>query len=290
VNTEDVRELLDRHGLRLKRDLGQNFLTSAAQADELAQLAGVESEDFVIEVGTGFGVLTRALASRARRVRTIEIDSGVVRTLEAESLLPPNVELLHADALEVPLAEWLSEEKGPARLVANLPYSAATPLLRKLLDLREDLVDWSVMVQKEMGRRLTAKRGSKDYGSFTIIHQLCVDLRELRVLGSDSFFPAPKVESSFLRIWPRQTPLLGPGELAEVEAIVRPAFQQRRKTVLNGLRAAGSVLPGVAGDERRERIAALLTGADIDPGTRPEQIGPTAWLALTRAVKAAGGE
>ncbi len=131
MKTAELRGLLDRHGLHLSRDLGQNFLTDAELADELARKAGAEAGDFVIEVGTGLGVLTRAIAARAARVRTVEIDAGLVRALRAEDLLPTNVELVHADAREVDLAAWAREaaEAGaPVRVIANLPYSVATPL------------------------------------------------------------------------------------------------------------------------------------------------------------------
>jgi len=109
MKTAELRALLDRHGLHLSRDLGQNFLTDADLADELARKAGAEAGDFVIEVGTGLGVLTRAIAARAARVRTVEVDAGLVRALQAEDLLPANVELVHADARELDFAAWARE-------------------------------------------------------------------------------------------------------------------------------------------------------------------------------------
>ena len=130
MNPSVLRELLDRHGLHLSRDLGQNFLTDADLALDLARRAGAREGDFVIEVGTGLGVLTRAIASLADRVRTVEVDSGLVRALEAESLLPENVELVHADAREIDWPGWIEAAGAPVRLIANLPYSVATPLLR----------------------------------------------------------------------------------------------------------------------------------------------------------------
>ena len=149
MNPSELRAVLDRHGLRLSRDLGQNFLTGDEIAEELALRAGASEGDFVIEVGTGLGVLTRALARRVARVRTVEVDSGLVRALEAEALLPANVELVHADAREIDWAAWIAEASDaghPVRVIANLPYSVATPLLRTLLDLRDGLEDWSVTV------------------------------------------------------------------------------------------------------------------------------------------------
>ena len=275
-----MRAILDRRGLYLRRELGQNFLTDERMAHRLADLAGVGPDDLVIEIGTGLGVLTRALARRARRVITIEIDSGLVAALREESLLPEGVELIHADALRLDLGEFARGSATPVRVVANLPYSAATPLLRRLLDLRGDLADWSVMLQREVAARIVAPVGGRDYGSLAVLHHLTVDAQVQQELAPGAFFPAPEVHSSFLRLWPRHTPLLEPGELAHVERVVRAAFGQRRKTVSNCLRAGAA---GLAGGDR-EAIEAALQAAGIDPQDRAERVEPARLLALARAL------
>jgi 16S rRNA (adenine1518-N6/adenine1519-N6)-dimethyltransferase len=290
MNLTRLRALLDEHGLRLSKDLGQNFLVDEALADELSRRAGAESGDFVIEVGTGLGVLTRALAHRAARVRSVEIDSGLVRVLQSEELLPENVELIHADARAVDWQRWIDEAGQPVRVIANLPYSVATPLLRRLLDLREGLEDWSVMLQSEVAARLVAETGSGDYGSLTILHRLVCDVDTIATVSPDKFFPRPKVDSSFVRIWPRskrgsQTEALGVGELERVERLVRAAFSQRRKRVTNGLsRIIEKRWPTLEKSARRERLEATLEHVGIDSGLRPERIEPEAWLALSRRL------
>ncbi|HIF93558.1 MAG TPA: ribosomal RNA small subunit methyltransferase A [Myxococcales bacterium] len=287
MNLSRLRGLLDEHGLRLSRDLGQNFLVDVGLADELARKAGASAGDLIIEVGTGLGVLTRSLAARVDRVRTVEIDSGLVRVLKSESLLAENVELVHADALEVDWKAWVDEANQPVRVIANLPYSVATPLLRRLLDLRDGLEDWSVMLQTEVAERLTADPGTKSYGSFTVLHRLVADVDRIASVSPSHFFPRPKVESSFIRIWPRKAQLLGPGELARVERLVRAAFSQRRKRLTNGLdRIAEKCWPDLTRGLRRERLEALLQTVGIDPGLRPERIEPEAWLALSREMDA----
>ena len=297
MNPSELRGLLDKHGLRLSRDLGQNFLTDAALADDLARRAGASEGDFVIEVGTGLGVLTRALAARVDRVRTVEIDSGLVRALTEESLLPANVELVHADALEIDWMGWLREAAGqPIRVIANLPYSVATPLLRTLLDLRDELEDWSVMIQTEVAERLVAKPGERAYGSFSVLHSLVADVDMIARLSPGSFFPKPKVDSSFIRVWPREKTRLRAGELEQVERLARAAFSQRRKRVTNGLaRIAERSWPALDKGGQREALEALFGTLGIDPGLRPERIEPDAWLALARAFEGAapqarGGE
>jgi 16S rRNA (adenine1518-N6/adenine1519-N6)-dimethyltransferase len=279
-----LRALLDEHGLRLSRELGQNFLIDTDLASELARKAGASAGDLIFEVGTGLGVLTRALAARADRVRTVEIDSGLVRVLESESLLPDNAELIHGDALEIDWRAWLDEANQPVRVIANLPYSVATPLLRRLLDLCDGLEDWSVMLQSEVAERLVADPGSKAYGSFTVLHRLVADVDTIAKVSPSHFFPRPKVQSSFVRIWPRANRELGEGELVRVERLVRAAFSQRRKRVTNGLGRVGEKRwPELDKGARRERLEALLATVGIDAGLRPERIEPSAWLALSRA-------
>jgi 16S rRNA (adenine1518-N6/adenine1519-N6)-dimethyltransferase len=287
VGLQFIRDTLARHGLRLSRERGQNFLVEEAMADRLAALAGVGEGDRVIEVGTGLGVLTRALVARGASVTTIEIDSGLVEVLRAESLLPEGVRLIHADALELDLPALVREGQetgaaasGQTRVVANLPYNVASPLLRRLLDLRHDLADWSVMLQREMADRLVARPGTKDYGSLTVLHALCADVSKELDLKPGCFFPAPKVGSSFVRLWPRADSPVADDELPRVERVVRAVFQQRRKTILNGLR--GGALPQ-SGD--REALEAALAAAGIDPGTRAETLSPERLLQLARELR-----
>ncbi len=291
MGLSQIRDTLKRHGLRLSRELGQNFLVEDGLAERLAQLAGVQPGDAVIEVGTGLGTLTRALASRAERVVSIEFDAGLVRALRADALLPGNVELVHADALSLDLAELAGSlarrDTGtvrPVHVVANLPYSAATPLLRRLLELRGLLVDWSVMLQRELADRLVAPAGTREYGSLTVLHRLVVDAsRELDVKPG-CFFPVPAVESSFVRLFPRREGTLSSDELGRVERVIRAVFNQRRKTILNGLRGGG--LPQ-SGD--REGLLAALGSAGIDSRERAERVEPEQLLALSRALEAGTG-
>ena len=273
----EVRAVLHRHGLKAHRDRGQNFLTDEAVAAQLVEGAGVESRDSVIEIGTGLGILSRALAARAERVLTLEVDAGLVRALRAESLLPPSVELRHADALAV---DWpaLVRERSATRVVGNLPYSIASPLLRQLLDLRGSLAGWSVMLQRDVAERLIARPGSRRYGSLSVLHQLCVEVRRVRDLSPELFFPLPRVRSTFLRMTPRpDTALAGTG-LARVEEIVRAAFGKRRKTLANALAAAD--LPGIALGEP----AQLCRRAGVDPAARAETLEPAAFAALAAAA------
>jgi 16S rRNA (adenine1518-N6/adenine1519-N6)-dimethyltransferase len=278
VNAAEVRALLARHGLRAQRARGQNFLVDDALAARLVELAGVEPGDAVLEIGTGLGVLTRALAARAARVVTLEVDAGIVRTLRSEELLPKNAELVHADALRADLGALVDGLGRPARVVANLPYSISAPVLRRLLDLRERLADWSVMLQREMARRLLAAPGTRDYGSLAVLHRLTVRAEPRLELPPGCFYPVPRVRSSFLRLTPLAQPLVAPGELAVVEGIVRKAFGMRRKMLANALRELTA---------SPESLARALEEVGIDRRARAEQVPAARFVALARRLREA---
>jgi 16S rRNA (adenine1518-N6/adenine1519-N6)-dimethyltransferase len=273
VSVGEIRALLARHGLAARRSLGQNFLVEPRRAEKLVTLAGVEPGDAVLEIGTGLGILTRALAARGARVTTIEVDPGLQRALRDESLLPEGVRLVEGDALALDLASLLDEMPSPRRVVANLPYSVAAPLLRRLLDLVERLQDWSVMLQRDVAARLLAVPGTRDYGSLTVLHRLVVETRRCDELAPGCFHPVPKVRSTFLRMLPLRPPPLAEGELARVERLVRAAFGTRRKTLANALRAAGLA-----------DASALLASAGLDPLVRAEALPPDVFAALARAL------
>ena len=269
----EIRALLDGHGLAASRERGQNFLLGASRADRLVALAGVEPGDGVLEIGTGLGILTRALAERGARVTTIEVDSGLVGLLREEALLPDGAELVHADALRVDLHALLLPLGPRRRVVANLPYAISGPMLRRLLDLRELLVDWSVMLQRDVALRLLAGPGSRDYASLSVLHQLCVEVERCWELGPDCFHPTPRVRSSFLRM----RPIAGApdaGELARVERVTRAAFGTRRKTLANALRGGG-----IAG------FAPALEAAGVEPSARAESLAPSCFVAIARALE-----
>jgi 16S rRNA (adenine1518-N6/adenine1519-N6)-dimethyltransferase len=282
VSGREVRALLERHGLAPRRALGQNFLVDAALAERLAEESGLAPGDRAIEIGAGLGVLTRALAARAARVVALEIDAGLVRALRAEGGLPAHVELRHVDALEVDLAALARELGGPVRVVANLPYAVASPLLRALLAARSALVDWSVMIQEEVADRLVAAPGSRDYGSFAVLHALAVRIERGRRLAPGCFHPAPRVRSRVLRITPRaDSPLRVDArgdELDRLERVVRAAFATRRKRLANALRTDAALVAG-------RDLEALLARLGLAPDARAEALAPETLLALSRALE-----
>ena len=283
MSAADVKAFLSQHGLLARRDLGQNFLIDDALAARLIALSGVEPGDWVIEIGTGLGTLTRAIAERAAHVVTIEVDAGIVRALRDDAALPDNVELIHGDALEIDLAGLVSECDQPARLVANLPYHVSAPMLRRFLDLRTVLVDWSVMLQSEVATRLLASPGSRDYSSLSVLHGLMVEFSKAMELSPNCFFPVPAVHSTFVRITPLKEPLIGADELSHVERVVRAAFAKRRKTLVNSLRADAS-----SSSHSADALKAALARTGIDALARAESLEPAQLLALARELRSLG--
>jgi len=280
VSAGAVKEFLSRHGLLARRDLGQNFLIDDALAARLVDLAGVEAGDWVIEIGTGLGALTQPLAKRAERVLSFEIDAGIVRALREDASLPENVELIHADALGFDFAKHVAGCSRPLRLVANLPYQVSAPVLRRILDLRELLVDWSVMLQSEVAKRLLASPGTRDYSSLSVLHGLTVGFSHAMELSPNCFFPVPRVHSSFVRISPLPEPLASVDELAEVERVVRAAFANRRKTLVNSLRSGG-----LGSSYSADALRAVLERVGIDVRARAESLEPAQLLALARMLR-----
>ncbi len=278
MTPSEVRAFLARHHLAAHRDRGQNFLVDDRLAAKLVALAGVEGGDTVLEIGTGLGLLTRALAARATRVISIEVDAGLVRALREERSLPANVELVHADALALDLRALTAGAAGPLRAVGNLPYAVASPLLRRLLDLRDRLADWSVMVQREVAERITARPGSRAYGSLAVIHAWCVTAQRALDLHPRCFHPVPRVTSRFLRLTPRDGGGEGdlrPGELDRLEPWLRGAFGHRRKTLRGALRAAAP---------DRADPGPLLAELGIPERARPAELAPGTWLQLARRL------
>lgn len=279
MSVGDARALLERHGLAAHRSRGQNFLHDDALAAKLVRTAGVAPGDAVLEIGTGLGILTRALAESADRVVTVEIDGGIVHALEAEQALPDNVRLVHGDALELDLAGEVARLGPSVRVVANLPYSVATPLLRRFLELMPRLRGFGVMVQKEVASRICAEPGERGYGSLAVLHHWLARRVATLDLHPRCFYPVPKVVSTFLAMEPVEPAPWAADELAQglarAERILRGGFGHRRKTLANALRQSVGLVPADVED--------WLEARGLPRRARAENLAPDTWLALDRA-------
>ena len=252
------------------RDLGQHFLIDENVLHVIGRLADIDSGDIVLEVGAGLGALTRYLARRARLVHAVELDRALERPLRAALAGAPNVNLVFGDAMRLPLAE-LAPPAG--KLVANLPYSIATPLCVESLDGLPSIERWCVMLQREVADRLVARPGSKSYGAVSVLVQLTAERTGFHPVARTCFRPPPNVDSALVAL--RRTQSWGP-EYRRLKRVVQGAFSHRRKTLANALE-----LSGVAG---RERTLAALAELGRNGRVRAEALEPGEYRELVRAL------
>jgi 16S rRNA (adenine1518-N6/adenine1519-N6)-dimethyltransferase len=273
-----TRQSLQQHSLSPKKRFGQNFLVHRRTAEAIVQAGGVHKEDKIVEVGVGLGALTIPLAEAAGHVFGLEIDSGIIRFHEEEKDLPENVTLIHQDVLKADFNDLVQNCGGPLKIMANLPYSISNPFLFKLIDNHEQMAWATIMLQKEVAERLTAQPGSKDYGVPTVLLQSCATVRPLMTLKPGEFHPRPKIDSIVVRIdfspADERVRRLPEYNYEIFRKIVRSAFNQRRKTLLNTLSQADifAHLPVIDKTEGRELTGRIIEEAGISPGVRAENL------------------
>jgi 16S rRNA (adenine1518-N6/adenine1519-N6)-dimethyltransferase len=248
--------------------LGQNFLADPNLLDAIVRDAALAPEDVVLEVGAGEGVLTERLAAAAAHVHAVEIDRGLEPAL-AEIAALPEVSLHWGDAMKLDLAAF---EPAPTAVVANLPYSVATPLILRTIELLPSLATWTVMVQREIADRLRAVPGSRTYGSPSVVAQLACEVELVRKVDPAVFKPRPRVESAILRL--RRT---GPAADPPTRRLVRAAFAHRRKSL------ARSLEHGESGSLAPARAALVELGLAAD--SRAEALSPPQFAALSAKLQ-----
>jgi 16S rRNA (adenine1518-N6/adenine1519-N6)-dimethyltransferase len=251
--------------------LGQNFLADPNLLDAIVRDAELEEGDVVLEVGAGEGVLSERLAEAAAHVHSVEIDRRLEGPL-APLAARPNVSLRWGDAMKVDFGAFVPI---PTKMVANLPYSVATPLILRTIEELPSLRSWTVMVQREIADRLRAAPGSRTYGSPSVLAQLACEVRLLRTVDPAVFRPPPRVESAILAL--RRT---GAAADAPTRALVRAAFAHRRKALARSLE---HVQPGSLATVR-----AALEDLGLDPAARAEQLSPDDFAALSAKLGASG--
>jgi 16S rRNA (adenine1518-N6/adenine1519-N6)-dimethyltransferase len=277
-----LREVVAAHGLQARKELGQNFLFDLNLTRRIARAAGPLDGVAVVEVGPGPGGLTRALLSEgARKVVAIERDNRALGALaEIGAHWPGRLEVIDSDALSVPPATLIARAGlGPLRIVANLPYNIATPLLVGWLEAEP----WppfydrlTLMFQREVARRIVANPAERaDYGRLAVLAGWRTRARILFDVAPAAFVPAPKVTSSLVELIPRDEP--EPCDAAMLSALTQAAFGQRRKMLRQSLKAFAA--------SRGRDLAALLAAAGLDPTMRAEEVDVAGFISLARAVR-----
>jgi 16S rRNA (adenine1518-N6/adenine1519-N6)-dimethyltransferase len=251
------------------RDLGQHFLVDENILGVIGRLAELEPDDVVLEIGPGLGILTDYLAERVRRVHAVELDRALEPHLVERLAGRDNVELRFGDALRLDLAVL---EPAPGKLVANLPYSVATPLVVESLDGLPSIERWTVMVQREVADRFFAEPSTKAYGAVSVLVQLAAERTGFHPVSRTVFRPQPNVDSALVAFrrtaWSESYP--------EVKRVVEAAFAHRRKTLPNSLELSGLAA--------RSRAAEALAELDRAPDTRAEALAPEEFVALTEVL------
>ncbi len=277
TNYSEVRTLLLRHGFRFSKSMGQNFLTAAWVPERIAEESGISPENGVLEVGPGVGCLTEQLSLRAGKVVSVELDSALRPVLAETMAGRDNVEIVFGDVLKLDIPALVREKLGSLRPVvcANLPYNITSPLLSAFIEAHcfESI---TVMIQREVARRICAKAGTADYGAFTVYANWHTEPQILFDVPPSCFIPQPKVTSSVIRLTPRKSP---PAAVESEELffrIVRAAFNQRRKTLVNAL-GSGISLP-------KDRIESAVQNAGFDVRIRGEALDIEGFARLTNEI------
>ena len=291
--TRALREAMAARGVVPKKAHGQCFLTDAQAVDAIVRDAEVTAADFVVEVGTGTGLLTHALAEAGATVETFDLDASVLEVARSLREWPPRVRFRRADALEGKhalssgLLDALARARaeagsGHAKFVSNLPYNVATPVLLGLLALEGPPDRIVAMVQSEVADKLLAGPGHPEYGPPSVLRALGADGRVLRRFPPQVFWPAPTVRSALLELVPRRPRGLRADEQPAFALFLTAVFSRRRKVLATGLSVARPGLDPAA-------AAAACAAAGVDPRGRPEEAGPAALLELFRATIPSGG-
>lgn len=278
TNIAYIRALLERHGFSFSKKLGQNFLIAPTVCPRMAEACGATADSGVLEIGPGIGVLTRELAKRAGKVVAVELDDRLLPVL-AETLTDnDNVNVVHGDVLKLDLHRLLAEQFGGRRVsvCANLPYYITSPIVMALLESRLPVDSITVMVQREAAQRLCAVPGTRMCGAVTLAVAYYAETERLFEVSRGSFMPAPNVDSSVIRLKVRQRPPVQVTDEALLFRVIRGAFGQRRKTLLNAVSSTGF---------SKEMVAAALENAGISPSFRAEQLTLEQFAALANGLR-----
>ena len=261
-----IKKILSEHGFTFSKSLGQNFLINPTVCPRMAEACGADCDTGVLEIGAGIGVLTAELAKRAKKVVSLELDTRLIPVL-AETLGEfSNVEVLNADVLKLDLNKLIDDcfQGMHVAVCANLPYYITSPVIMALLESRIPVDAVTVMVQKEAAARLCAPVGSRDAGAVTVAVNYYAQAEKLFDVSAGSFMPAPKVDSSVIRLNIRKEPPVEVSDEKFFFRVIKAAFGQRRKTASNSL-SAGLGIP-------KDKVSSAIAAAGFDPSVRAESL------------------
>jgi len=260
--------VLQKYHFNIQKKYGQNFLIDTNVLDRIMTAAQITKEDFVLEIGPGIGTMTQYLAERARKVAAVEIDRNLIPILEETLASYPNVTVYNEDILKMDVKKLVEEENGgrPVKVAANLPYYITTPILMGLFESHVPLASVTVMVQREVADRMQAGPGTKDYGALSLAVQYYAKPEVAANVPPNCFLPRPTVGSAVIRLTRYEEPPVAVEDERRMFAIIRAAFNQRRKTLANALGNAPGLGIG------KEQAAQALDKMHLSPTVRGEAL------------------
>lgn len=267
-NPQNTIAVLQKYNFNFQKKFGQNFLIDTHVLDKIMDHAKITREDFVLEIGPGIGTMTQYLCERAGAVTAVEIDSNLIPILEDTLSEYSNVEIIHGDILKVDIGELAREKNGgrPIKVVANLPYYITTPIIMGLFESHVPIDSITVMVQKEVAERMQASPGTKDYGALTLAVQYYARPEIVANVPPNCFMPRPKVGSAVICLNRHETPIVQVKDEKLMFHLIRASFNQRRKTLVNGLNNSPEISLG------KEEIQKCLKELGVSETIRGEAL------------------
>lgn len=276
-NPQRTIEVIKKYEFCFQKKFGQNFLIDGHVLDKIIAGAGVTKDDMVLEIGPGIGTMTQYLAEAAGKVVAVEIDRNLLPILQETLADYDNVKVIHADVLSLDLEKLVQEENGgrPIKVVANLPYYITTPIIMALFEQHVPLANVTVMVQKEVAARMKSGPGSKDYGALSLAVQYYAEPYIVANVPCNCFMPRPNVDSAVIRLTRYEEPPVQVNDEKMLFKIIRASFNQRRKTLQNGLNNSSEL------NFTKDQIAAAIAEAGFSPSVRGETLTLEQFAKLT---------
>ena len=279
-NPQETIAVLNRYKFAFQKKFGQNFLIDTHVLERIIDEAGITPDDFVLEIGPGIGTMTQYLACAAREVVAVEIDKVLIPILEGDTLKAfDNVTVINEDILKVDINKLVEEKNGgrPIKVVANLPYYITTPIIMGLFESHVPIESITIMVQKEVADRMKTGPGSKEYGALSLAVQYYANPEIVANVPPNCFMPRPNVGAAVIRLTRHETPVVDVKDEKLMFRIIRASFNQRRKTLVNGLKNSGEI------NFTKEQIEAAITAIDKPLTIRGEALTLAEFAALSNA-------
>ena len=279
-NPQNTIEVLQKYNFSFQKKFGQNFLIDTHVLERIIDEAGITPDDFVLEIGPGIGTMTQYLACAAREVVAVEIDKVLIPILEGDTLKAfDNVTVINEDILKVDINKLVEEKNGgrPIKVVANLPYYITTPIIMGLFESHVPIESITIMVQKEVSDRVKTGPGSKEFGALSLAVQYYANPEIVANVPPNCFMPRPNVGSAVIRLTRYETPVVDVKDEKLMFRIIRASFNQRRKTLVNGLKNSGEI------NFSKEQIEAAITTIGKPLTIRGEALTLAEFAALSNA-------